>query len=150
MLNLIEQIMEYEGFREYPYIDPIVDVSDEFRKQYNKLLPKLNLTIGYGTLLPITKQEAEYLLVHRLNAIINEMKKECLVYDKLPKQAKEVLNNMAYNLGVPKLCGFKKMWRALEDDNYQAAAAEMLDSKWANDVGDRAIRLAEQMRNIKG
>jgi len=133
MLKLIEQIKQDEGFRGMPYKDP-----------------KGNLTIGFGTLLPITKQEAEYLLVNRLTVIINEMKQKCLVYDKLPQQAKEVLNNMAYNLGVPKLCGFKKMWRALEDGNYQAAAAEMLDSKWAIEVKDRAIKLANQMKNIKG
>ena len=133
MFKLIEQIIEDEGFNGMPYKDT-----------------KGNFTIGYGTLLPITKREAEYLLVHRLTEIINGIKKECSTYDKLPKQAKEVLNNMGYNLGVPKLCGFKRMWRALEDGNYQAVAAEMLDSKWANDVGDRAIRLAEQMRNIKG
>ena len=132
-MKLIESIKKYEGFNGMPYKDETG-----------------NLTIGYGTKLPITEIEAEYLLVHRLTNIIVEMESKCKVYKKLSLEVKAILNNMAYNMGVPNICTFKKMWKALEQTDYSKAADEMLDSKWAREVGYRAIELAEMMRNIKG
>jgi lysozyme len=52
---------------------------------------------------------------------------------------------MAYNLGLTKLLGFKKMIAAIKRKDYSAAAVEMLDSKWHIDVGDRAVELARIM-----
>ena len=62
-----------------------------------------------------------------------------------PRQA--VLLNMAVNLGVRGLLGFKKALAALRQGNFDAASREMLDSKWRRDVKDRALELAEQMRS---
>lgn len=58
-----------------------------------------------------------------------------------------VLVSMVFNLGLPRLLGFKRMIAALERRDYATAAAEMLDSKWARQVGRRATRLAEMMRS---
>ena len=57
-----------------------------------------------------------------------------------------VLINMAYNLGVEGLYEFKDMWAAIEAGNFDLAAAEMLDSLWAEQVGDRDLDLAKTMR----
>ncbi len=57
----------------------------------------------------------------------------------------EVLVNMAFNLGTVGLLGFVKFLSDLQAHNYTAAAAEMLNSKWATQVGARAIRLSQQM-----
>jgi len=56
-----------------------------------------------------------------------------------------VLIRMCFNLGHNRLKGFKKMWAALRQRNYQLAAAEMLDSKWAKQVHGRSIILARIM-----
>lgn len=56
-----------------------------------------------------------------------------------------VLRNMAFNLGVHGLLGFHNALNALEHENWEAAAAELISSKWANQVGDRARRLAQQL-----
>jgi lysozyme len=56
------------------------------------------------------------------------------------------LINMAFNLGLTKLRQFKMMWAAIEDNDFEVAAQEMLNSKWASDVGKRALELSEQMR----
>ncbi len=61
-----------------------------------------------------------------------------------PRQ--DVLANMAFNMGVHGLLGFERMLRAADDFDFEGAAADMLASKWASQVGDRAKRLAEQMR----
>ena len=54
---------------------------------------------------------------------------------------------MAFNMGVPRLCKFKKMWAAVYDDDYSTAAKEMLDSRWATQVKGRATKLANAMHN---
>ena len=55
--------------------------------------------------------------------------------------------NMAFNLGMPRLNKFKKMWSAIEDEDYDHAAVEMLDSRWASQVKGRATKLANAMHN---
>jgi len=57
-----------------------------------------------------------------------------------------VLINMAFNCGIGGLLGFRKMLAACQWGDWSTAAAEMLDSKWARQVGPRATRLAAQMR----
>ena len=56
------------------------------------------------------------------------------------------LANMAFNLGMPTLQRFSRMLRALEAGEYEAAAREALDSRWARQVGARAERIAELFR----
>lgn len=57
-----------------------------------------------------------------------------------------VLANMCFNLGINRLLGFKKMLAHVVMRRYDDAAKEMLSSKWAKQVGQRAVRLAEMMR----
>ena len=53
---------------------------------------------------------------------------------------------MSFNLGVPRLKRFMNMWAAIHRRDYNAAADEMLDSKWAEQVKGRATRLSNIMR----
>ena len=53
---------------------------------------------------------------------------------------------MAFNLGVPRLCKFKNMWAAIHEKDFDTAAEEMLDSRWAEQVKGRATELAEMMK----
>lgn len=57
-----------------------------------------------------------------------------------------VLVNMAFNMGVDGLLEFKHMLEALQAGNYYESANQMLNSKWATQVGSRATRLAQQMQ----
>jgi lysozyme len=54
--------------------------------------------------------------------------------------------NLAFNLGVQGLQGFKVMLKAAEAGEWDAAASALLDSKYATQVGERADRLAQQLR----
>jgi hypothetical protein len=56
-----------------------------------------------------------------------------------------VLLNMAFNMGVPRLMGFKKALGAMSIGDYARAGTEMLDSKWAVQVKWRSAELARQM-----
>lgn len=68
-------------------------------------------------------------------------------YDSLPDARQRVLCNMAFNLGRKRLSGFVKMRAAIAAGDYEEAARQMLDSKWARQVGGRADRLAVMMRD---
>ena len=56
--------------------------------------------------------------------------------------------NMCFNLGVTRLLKFKKFLTAIESKDWDNAAAEMMDSRWAVQVGPRAIRLKDRV--LKG
>ena len=106
------------------------------------------LSIGYGRNLDdvgITDEEAEYLLMHDIERAEKDTEKlQC--YKKLNQTRKDVLIEMVFNMGLPRVLGFKKMLAALDAGDYSEAANQALDSKWAIDVGERAKRLAYFMR----
>jgi lysozyme len=68
-------------------------------------------------------------------------------FDDLSEARKAVIVNMAFNLGHYKLAQFKNTLRAVHEGRYGDAADGMMDSLWARQVGARARRLADQMRN---
>jgi len=53
---------------------------------------------------------------------------------------------MAFNMGVPRLKKFVKMWNAIHEGLFDIASTEMLDSRWADQVGRRAIILSNAMK----
>jgi GH24 family phage-related lysozyme (muramidase) len=57
-----------------------------------------------------------------------------------------VLLNMCFNMGFSKLEEFTKFLQAAAQGDWETAADEMRDSLWAKEVGDRAVRLEQQMR----
>ena len=69
------------------------------------------------------------------------------VYANLKADARRALLDMAYNMGVPGLLGFQKMWAALAAGDYERAAEEALDSVYARELPARAGRVADRMRS---
>ena len=65
---------------------------------------------------------------------------------QLDEVRQEVLVNMAFNMGVGGLLGFKRTLASVKSGAYERASVEMMESKWAQQVGPRAHRLAKQMR----
>ena len=110
------------------------------------------LTIGVGRNLDdvgITYNEAMMMLDHDMAVAevgLRKAKPELMCSDVLSHERKDALINMAFNLGVPKLLLFHKMWEALDKYDYTKASEEMLDSVWAGQVGPRAVRLAKVMK----
>ncbi len=109
-----------------------------------------NLTIGVGRNLEdkgITEGEALFMLENDIRIVEEELNEKIPWWGELDPVRQEILANMAFNLGVPKLMKFKRFLRALKEGNYAQAADEMLDSLWAQQVGRRAKELALAMRN---
>jgi len=128
-MTLIDRIKKHEGF---------------VGTQYNDSLGKP--TIGYGTLLPLTEVEAELLLRHRLEAKEREIMRLQPIYARLPYEKQEIILEMCYQLGVQGVIRFRRMWAALEVEDYETASVEMLDSTWNKQTPNRAKNLAGLMR----
>jgi len=75
----------------------------------------------------------------------NELIKSLGYFEMLPETAKIVLISMAFNLGVSSLLKFTHTLENIEAGRYITASREMLNSKWKNDVGNRAYELSEMM-----
>ena len=77
---------------------------------------------------------------------------ECKVlydlWDDYPEEVQEILVNMMFNLGRPRLSGFKNMKKALDMGAYKTSAKEGRDSKWYRQVGNRAERLMTRLENV--
>ena len=105
-------------------------------------------TIGYGRNIEdngITQAEADLMLDEDVVRCIHELTANVPCFRDLDEVRESVLVNMCFNLGWPRLSGFKNMLAALADRDYTKAAEEMLDSKWARQVGSRSDELAAMM-----
>ena len=69
-------------------------------------------------------------------------------FHNLPEEAQQIIANMMFNLGRPRLSKFVGMKRGVDDRDWNAAADEMVDSRWYRQVGARAERLVNRMREI--
>ena len=69
-------------------------------------------------------------------------------FGDLPEEAQQIIANMMFNLGRPRLSKFVGMKRGVDSQDWNAAADEMVDSRWYRQVGARAERLVNRMREI--
>lgn len=68
--------------------------------------------------------------------------------DDLPEEVQRIIANMMFNMGRPRLSKFVNMKAAVDEGDWNRAADEMMDSRWYNQVPNRAERLVERMRNV--
>jgi lysozyme len=77
---------------------------------------------------------------------ISETRKLFPNFDNIPEIVQEALINMCFNLGRPRLSQFVKFIEHINAGRYNDASIEMLNSRWANQVGERAIRLSNNIK----
>lgn len=109
-------------------------------------------TIGIGRLIDarkgggLSEDEMDYLLANDVKRRETELDKRLSWWRQLDDARQGVLINMAFQLGVDGLLGFKNTLDLIKSGRYDAAAAGMMNSKWAVQTPNRASRLAKQMR----
>jgi len=69
-------------------------------------------------------------------------------FHNLPEEAQQVIANMMFNLGRPRLSKFAGMKRGVDARDWNQAADEMVDSNWYRQVTNRADRLVERVRAL--
>ena len=69
-------------------------------------------------------------------------------FHNLPEEAQQVIANMMFNLGRPRLSKFAGMKRGVDARDWNQAADEMVDSAWYRQVTNRADRLVERIRAL--
>ena len=67
---------------------------------------------------------------------------------KIKAKAKEVIIEMVFQLGKTGVKKFKKMWKAFGNNDYNEAANQMLDSKWAKQTPTRAKDLSDIIKSL--
>ena len=122
---LLEQLKDFEGLE---------------LKAYQCTAGKTTIGLGrnlddYG----ITEEEAYYLAKNNINELEDELDRAIPWWRQLDDARQRALINLSYNVGTTTLLKFKKTLQYLEDGSYEEAAKEVLDSRWAAQVGRRAI-----------
>lgn len=108
-----------------------------------------NPSLGYGMNLastPLPRDLAGKWMEEVLASRVAELIRGFPVVLTLSVPRQIVLGNMAFNLGVPRLSGFRKMWTAIHANDFDRAAAEMLDSDAARDLPARYQRFAHTIK----
>jgi len=131
LARLTETLVKHEGFKQFPYHDTVG-----------------KLTIGIGRNLEdvgISQSEARILLSQDIQAAVEGARKKFWWFDSLDDVRQEVIINMIFNLGLTGFGEFKKTIGYIQEGKFDQAAAEMLNSVWADQVGGRAQELAQMM-----
>lgn len=106
-------------------------------------------TIGVGrnlTDVGISERECDMLLVNDIERVCEDLDRDLPWWRNLDEERQRVLANLCFNVGIVKLLGFKNTLAYVQARQWESAAQAMLGSKWAGQVGPRAVRLAERMR----
>jgi len=129
---LAQELTRDEGSRNKPYIDTVG-----------------KSTIGVGRHLAdvgLSDDEILILLKNDIDRVLLELDRVLPWFRGMTDNRQRVIANMSFNLGLPTLLQFKATLSAMQAGRYDDAAAGMLDSRWSSQVGDRAKRLAQMMR----
>lgn len=109
-------------------------------------------TIGVGRNLRdvgLSQDEIDYLLANDIERCVREIRQHRTTraaWDASDTNRRLVLANMCFNLGISRLLKFRKTLEAWSRKDWARVSVEMLDSKWADQVGNRARRLSGMVR----
>ena len=125
-------------------------------------LDHLNLpTLGIGHLInewdeeygkpvgtPVSEERVNELFDKDIQITIDECEQLFGNFQDLPEEVQQILANMMYNMGRPRLSKFRKLCKAVAERNWKECAIQMEDSKWHKQVTKRADRLISRMNAI--
>jgi len=127
--TLLERTLRHEGFKEKFYYDS-----------------EGVATIGHGITF-LTEEESEDIVNGRLYDL-KERLVEAHSWLQTEAEVLDVVTEQCFQLGWTGCHNFKKMWAALEAENYGLAANEMLDSRWHKQTKSRCEELAGIIRGL--
>lgn len=152
---LIPHVKESEGFYSQVYLCPAdkrtigyghnLDARPITAEQAVRLGIPLGV-IGHPERVTLTEEQAEGLMRDELEEVYQALKSRGALSGVDPSR-QAVLIDMGFNIGVPGLMRFHRMWAAIKERRFDDAADEMIDSAWWHQVGRRSKKLVEIMRS---
>jgi len=132
--ELIEMLRRHEGVRDKVYL-----CSAGYE------------TIGVGRNisedgLGLSEDEIDYLLNNDIKRVREELTEEYYWFAGLNDARQDAMIDLSFNLGQTRLRGFVKALEAMSREEFENAADEFMDSKWSEQVGDRALEVTEIIR----
>lgn len=151
--TLFSQISKHEGVRPTVYKDtmnhPTVGIGFNLDDRNNRAKLQ-DLGIDVNELLqgkPLTDREIKTLYNISLTTAYNDAKKFLPNFSAHPEQVQRAIVDMSFNMGLNKLMQFQRLRNALMMKDYNLAANEMMNSRWAKQVGRRAVNLANLVKS---
>tara|TARA_R100001129_G_scaffold43301_1_gene29681 strand:- start:79 stop:528 length:450 start_codon:yes stop_codon:yes gene_type:complete len=140
------------------------EIAQDEGKVMSVYLDHLNLpTLGIGHLInewdeeygkpvgtEVSEERVNELFAKDIQTTISECEELFENFDDLPNEVQKICANMMFNMGRPRLSGFKKFRAAIANNDWQECAVQMEDSRWHKQVTNRANRLISRMRAVEG
>ena len=127
--NFIEKLVAHEGLRLQVYQDTLgidtigigrnLEDRGITKEELDDLdIPSIDHVYEYG----ITEADAVYLATNDVQIVEEELVRAHPCVDRLDSVRQLILMDMAFNMGVPRLCKFKNMWASIHEEKYDIAA----------------------------
>mgnify|MGYP003336053533 FL=1 len=142
--KLREEIAEDEGVKYEIYLDhlglPTFGIGH--------LITDTDEEYGSPVGTPVTEDRVNECFDKDVEVVLSDCEKLYEDFYDLPEEAQLIIANMMFNMGYPRLSKFKGMKRGVDNRDWDTAADEMVDSRWYNQVTNRANRLVKRMRAL--
>ena len=139
--KLIEELIMDEGYKYETYHDHLGFLTLGVGHLVLDTDPEINKPVGT----PVSEERIKECLNNDLDIVCEELDRNMSWWRGLDGTRQRVLANMCFNLGYPRLSKFVKFIAAMQKGDWKKASEEMMDSKWATQVGNRAVRLQQMV-----
>jgi len=134
MSKLVQMLRLHEGVRYKVYV---------CSEGYETIGVGRNISEGG---LGLSKDEVDYLLVNDIKRVQDELTRSYPWFARLDEVRRDAMVDICFNIGLTKLRGFVNALAAMSRSQYEIAADEFMDSRWSQQVGDRAVEVTDMIR----
>ena len=134
MSKLVQMLRLHEGVRYKVYV---------CSEGYETIGVGRNISEGG---LGLSKDEVDFLLVNDIERVQNELDRNYPWFANLDEVRRDAIIDICFNIGLTRLRGFVNALAAMSRGQYEIAADEFMDSRWSQQVGNRAVEVTEMIR----
>jgi len=142
--KLQEQLAEDEGCKYEIYLDHLGYKTFGVGHLVRATDPENDMDVGTE----VSKERVDECFKTDIAITIEDCNVLYTNFNDIPEEAQLILANMMFNLGRPRLSRFLNLKVAVDDEDWMEASIEMMDSKWARQVPNRAERLCKRMEKL--
>jgi len=136
MSRIIEMLRKHESVETHAY-----------ECSANKITVGVGRNIDKDGGIGLSNDEIDYLLANDIKRVNGELQRSFDWFNALDQVRKDAMIDLCFNIGLPRMKGFKKALAAMDGADYDTAATEFLDSRWAKQVGSRSVTITDMVRS---